>query len=92
MYSAVASSAVLIFLFRKFSIFKKMRGFFLFCPSLDFWISHMLKVVVYHTTIQKYINYKTKCKTDRLIVKGLTTGRQMTKCDVCPYRHIKRFN
>ena len=52
----------------------------------------MLKVVVYDTTIQKYINYKTKCKTDRLIVKGLTTGRQMTKCDVYPYRHIKRFN
>ena len=54
-----------------------MRDFFLFCPSLDIWISHMLKVVVYRTTIQKYINYKTKCKTDRLIVKGLTTGRQM---------------
>ena len=25
-------------------------------------------------------------------MKGLTTGRQMTKSDVCPYRHIKRFN
>ena len=27
-----------------------------------------------------------------LIVKGLSTRREMTKYGVCPYRYIKRFN
>ena len=77
MCSAIASGAVLIFLL----------------VFIDILISHMLKVVVHiYTEIHVYINYKTKYKTDRLIVKGLTSGRQMTKCDVYPCRHIKRFN
>ena len=63
-----ASSVAQIFLVGKFSdVFPQV--------FTDIWISNMLKLVVYHTTIHRYTNWKAKCKTDRLIVEVLTTGR-----------------
>ena len=66
-----------LFYLQNFLIFqKKVQLFHCFSQVfLDIWISHMLKEVVHHTTIQKYINWKTKYKKHTLIVKGLTTGR-----------------
>ena len=49
----------------------------------------MFKVVAYHRTLHKYINWK-KMQAHRLIVKGLTTRRQMIKYCMCPYKDTQK--
>ena len=43
----------------------------------------------YYKTVQKYINWKTK-NADRLIVKGLTNRREMTKYGVCQHIYTQK--
>ena len=70
------------FQLENFLIFAKPSTFFTVFAKfpLKFGFPTCSKMAVYHRTLHKYINWKTKYKAHKLIVKGLTRYCISTQC------------